>query len=193
MYWIDVETNPSAGCGWQDANTNCGFLQNLVSAFQATGVKVGIFASINMWNSIFGSPNACNQFSSLELWYTNYDGQQNFNDFKAFFFGGWTSAKIKHYNGSASPCGVSADLNWHPVSSSNTFIIFYFLTFFIITFILTLKTFFSFFYIKSIVYRFNFSLFVNFFIKISLSSLKTISFLKIFLDINEFENQRKYM
>jgi len=26
MVWIDVESNPSPGCGWRDANYNCAFL-----------------------------------------------------------------------------------------------------------------------------------------------------------------------
>jgi len=112
IYWIDVETNPSPGCGWQDPNTNCGFLHNLVSDFQARGVQVGIYASYYMWNTIFGGPNNCNQFSSLQLWYADYDGQQNFNDFQSF--GGWTSPNIKQYSGTGSACGASVDLNWYP-------------------------------------------------------------------------------
>ena len=108
-YWIDVETNPSPGCGWQDPNTNCGFLHNLVSAFQGRGVQLGIYSSYNMWNTIFGGPNNCNQFSNIQLWYANYDGQQSFSDFQPF--GGWTTPTVKQF-GTGSVCGASVDLNW---------------------------------------------------------------------------------
>jgi len=112
IYWIDIETNPSPGCGWQDANTNCGFLHNLVSDFQAKGVKVAIYASDHMWTTIFGAPENCNQFSNLQLWYPDYDGQKSFADFQSF--GGWKSPTIKQYSGTGSACGASVDLNWYP-------------------------------------------------------------------------------
>jgi hypothetical protein len=33
--WLDVETNPSTGCGFKDATFNCNFIGQLVSAVQA--------------------------------------------------------------------------------------------------------------------------------------------------------------
>lgn len=45
--WLDVETNPSSGCGWStsDYTGNCNFLTDLVSTFQSKGKLVGIYAS----------------------------------------------------------------------------------------------------------------------------------------------------
>jgi hypothetical protein len=65
IYWIDVETNPSPGCGWTNANANCQFMKELVQAFQAKKVVVGIYASYYMWETIFGSASACADFTSL--------------------------------------------------------------------------------------------------------------------------------
>jgi hypothetical protein len=55
--WIDVETNPSSGCTWNIGNpeSNCQYLKELVSAIEARGRAVGIYASAFMWNQIFGS------------------------------------------------------------------------------------------------------------------------------------------
>ena len=48
------------------------------------------------------------------LWYINYDGQANFNDFEEF--GGWTSAAVwgKTYNPATSFCGVQATYVYIP-------------------------------------------------------------------------------
>lgn len=45
--WIDVESNPSTGCGWSstDHTGNCQFLQDIVSQFTAKKRLVGIYAS----------------------------------------------------------------------------------------------------------------------------------------------------
>ena len=112
IYWVIVGTNTNLGCGWQDMNTNCGFLHNLVSDFQGRGVQVGIASSYYMWNTIFGGPNNCNQFSNLQLWYADYDGQQNFSDFQSF--GGWKSPNIKQYNLNGSLWEIPVNFDWYP-------------------------------------------------------------------------------
>lgn len=44
--WIDVESNPSSGCGWSsNVTTNCNFLSELVTAYKNAGRLVGIYAS----------------------------------------------------------------------------------------------------------------------------------------------------
>jgi len=44
--WIDVEYNPSDGCGWDDdINVNCNFLSELVNALGNYGKLVGIYSS----------------------------------------------------------------------------------------------------------------------------------------------------
>lgn len=36
---MDVESNPSSGCGWKDHTTNCNFLKDLVSEYKKLGAK----------------------------------------------------------------------------------------------------------------------------------------------------------
>lgn len=58
--WIDVETNPSPGCGWgSDHETNCNFLTDIVTRVKHHGKGVGIYASKYMWQSIMGTFTAC--------------------------------------------------------------------------------------------------------------------------------------
>jgi len=111
-YWIDVEHNPSAGCGWQGAAANCNFLEQLVNAFKGKGKTPGIYASKSQWTTIMGSAGACAKFAGLPLWYPHYDNVQNFNDFSSF--GGWSKPTIKQYVGDTTACGLGVDLDWYP-------------------------------------------------------------------------------
>ena len=63
--WIDIETNPSPGCSWNDpsADSNCQYTLELIAAIKARGKKLGVYASRYMWGSIFGSYTACVQAS----------------------------------------------------------------------------------------------------------------------------------
>jgi hypothetical protein len=56
-------------------------LKELVSAFKAKKVTVGIYASYYMWETIFGSASACPDFTDLQLWYANYSGGPSFANF----------------------------------------------------------------------------------------------------------------
>lgn len=88
--WVDVETNPSPGCSWSsfDGASNCLFMLELIQALKAKNVKVGIYASRFMWNSIFGGYDTCQQASvNMPLWYAHYDNTPSFSDFASF--GGW--------------------------------------------------------------------------------------------------------
>jgi hypothetical protein len=49
----------------------------------------------------------------LLLWYSNWNGQPNFNDFKPF--GPFRSALIKQYNIGQSVCGIKCGLDWSPI------------------------------------------------------------------------------
>ena len=62
-----------------------------------------------MWNEIFGSKDACQNYANEPLWYAHYDNVQTFDDFKPF--GGWTNPHIKQYVGLGTVCGVTVDLN----------------------------------------------------------------------------------
>jgi GH25 family lysozyme M1 (1,4-beta-N-acetylmuramidase) len=58
--WLDIETNPSSGCGWSsDHNSNCVFLSELISRVKSHGKVAGIYASKVMWTNIMGSASAC--------------------------------------------------------------------------------------------------------------------------------------
>ena len=61
-----------------------------------------------------GDYTACSQPAKAgwPLWYADYDGAQNFNDFEAF--GGWTKPVAKQYAGDKTVCGQDVDLNWEP-------------------------------------------------------------------------------
>ncbi|KRX03760.1 Glycoside hydrolase, superfamily [Pseudocohnilembus persalinus] len=112
-FWMDVETNPSSGCGWStDINKNCQFLQDLVNAYKKLGALVGIYASSYEWQTIFGSTENCPYFKDLPLWYAHYDGSQSFSDFKSF--GGWTKPNMKQYAGDKTVCSTDLDLSWYP-------------------------------------------------------------------------------
>ena len=48
--WIDVESNPSSGCGWSsNINNNCSFLGSLVDYYKGKGILVGIYGSKYQW------------------------------------------------------------------------------------------------------------------------------------------------
>jgi hypothetical protein len=114
MVWIDVETNESPGCSWagHDSNSNCQFLADLIARIKSHGKNLGIYATAYMWQSIFGSRNACPSVASQQLWYAHYDGSASFSDFSAF--GGWTKPTIKQFQGTNSLCGASIDKNYYP-------------------------------------------------------------------------------
>ena len=66
-----------------------------------------------MWNQIMGNKDACAQFSNYPLWYAHYDGKQDFSDWQANKFGGWTTPAIKQYAGDSVLCGYKVDLSYY--------------------------------------------------------------------------------
>lgn len=113
MVWIDVETNPSPGCGWgTDYNSNCAFLTEIINRIKSHGKVPAIYASRYMWQTIFGSFTACPSVASQQLWYAHYDGSPSFSDFVAF--GGWSRPHIKQFQGDTTLCGASVDKNYYP-------------------------------------------------------------------------------
>jgi len=113
MIWLDIETNPSTGCGWGTGYTsNCQYVTELVNQIKARGKVPGIYASSYMWSTIMGSVSACASLGTVPLWYPHYDGVASFSDFTKF--GGWTKPAIKQYQGTTTECSVGIDKNWYP-------------------------------------------------------------------------------
>lgn len=113
MVWIDVETNPSPGCGWgTDYNGNCAFLTEVINRIKYHGKKPAIYASQYMWQSIMGGSRNCPSVASEQLWYAHYDGSPSFSDFVGF--GGWTKPAIKQFQGDVTLCGAGVDKNYYP-------------------------------------------------------------------------------
>ena len=110
--WFDIETNPDSNCAWSgDQTSNCNFLGQLISAGQAAGIKMGIYASPYMWSSIMGSCTV-GADNGLPIWYAHYDGTKSFSDWSSF--GGWSSPAMKQYWDSVGICGLNADADWYP-------------------------------------------------------------------------------
>ena len=109
--YLDIETNPSPGCGWSgDHSSNCNLIAQLLSAGSAQGVSMGIYTSIYMWQSIAGSSCTAGADAGAPLWYAHYDYNPSFSDFQPF--GGWSSPQVKQYSDSVSFCGISADADF---------------------------------------------------------------------------------
>jgi hypothetical protein len=115
MIWLDIETNPSSGCTWahDTPESNCQYVQELISAIKARGRAVGIYASAYMWNQIMGSKDSCTDFSSFPLWYAHYDGKESFDDWPTSKFGGWAQPVLKQFAGDSVVCGYKLDLSYY--------------------------------------------------------------------------------
>jgi GH25 family lysozyme M1 (1,4-beta-N-acetylmuramidase) len=88
-------------------------MKELVTAVEARGRAVGIYASAYMWNQIVGSKESCSIFTSYPLWYAHYDGNLNFDDWETNKFGGWTTPTLKQYAGDSILCGFGIDLSYY--------------------------------------------------------------------------------
>lgn len=113
MVWIDVEVNPSSGCGWDQysADSNCDYLMQLIGAVQNSGRQVGVYTSIYEWSTVMGSQGACTQAGSVPLWYAHYDSWASFGDYSQI--GGWASPNMKQYIGDTTICGVGVDESFY--------------------------------------------------------------------------------
>lgn len=113
MVWLDIETNPSSGCGWSsDTNSNCAFVTELINRVRSHGKVPAIYATLYMWQTIMGGRNACPAAASAQLWYAHYDNNPSFSDFASF--GGWSKPNIKQYAGDTTLCGAGVDKNFYP-------------------------------------------------------------------------------
>ena len=92
--------------------SNCNYVQELITALENRGRAVGIYASAYMWNQIMGSRDNCQKFINYPIWYAHYDGKDNFDDWPTSKFGGWTTPALKQYGG-AVLCGTTFDLSFY--------------------------------------------------------------------------------
>jgi len=107
MVWFDIEQ--CEGC-WNDAESNADFIGEAVNTAVSMlgGSRIGIYSNAYEWGQVVGGWEGV---SSFPLWYADYDGEQNYNDFSPF--GGWTQPNIKQYAGDEGECGVDIDENWY--------------------------------------------------------------------------------
>eukprot|EP01091_Cochliopodium_minus_P000511 TRINITY_DN10467_c0_g1_i1.p1 TRINITY_DN10467_c0_g1~~TRINITY_DN10467_c0_g1_i1.p1 ORF type:complete len:232 (+),score=52.02 TRINITY_DN10467_c0_g1_i1:36-698(+) len=105
--WLDIE-GPQYWSSSISYNQN--FFSELVAAGQNNGVNLGVYSSRSQWEPIFGGGFTAG--SSLPLWYADYDGVPDFDDFSSF--GGWSSPAMKQFSDAGAKCGVSYDINWYP-------------------------------------------------------------------------------
>lgn len=116
MIWMDIEINPSGGCGWgTNYASNCQYLEELLSAAVAKGASPGVYSSEGEWESVMGSRSACasSSVTKYPIWYAHYDGNPSFSDWSSTKFGGWASPAIKQYRGDVTLCGCGIDENWY--------------------------------------------------------------------------------
>jgi len=110
--WLDIETNPSSGCGWSGStSSNCNYIASMISAGKDAGHVMGVYVSEYMWGSIAGSGCTAGADAGVALWYPHYDDNPSFSDFEPF--GGWTTPAMKQYN-TGSMCDIGVDYNWYP-------------------------------------------------------------------------------
>eukprot|EP01090_Pellita_catalonica_P021240 TRINITY_DN7896_c0_g1_i1.p1 TRINITY_DN7896_c0_g1~~TRINITY_DN7896_c0_g1_i1.p1 ORF type:complete len:147 (+),score=17.87 TRINITY_DN7896_c0_g1_i1:220-660(+) len=105
--WFDIE---GAGTYWSGSTVaNANFFNSMAAEGSDLGWNMGVYANWNSWPQIMGS---LSKWSNLPIWYPDYDGIPNFDDFQAF--DGWTSPAMKQFSSSGSKCSSSYDINWYP-------------------------------------------------------------------------------
>ena len=87
--------------------TNRGYMMAVYTAFRKLKIPVGIYSSLNDWESAFGEWMA---FSESTLIYSG-DSQPNFNDFVEF--GLWSKPTMKLFDDSADYCKLDASLLYY--------------------------------------------------------------------------------
>lgn len=115
---LDIETNPSSGCGWgANKATNCEFIKEMINEGHALGRAVGVYSSPYEWSTVAGNCNIRGSYSDVPLWYAvsaschphsppchpvhalcllqHYDNSKSFNDYSSFAFGGWTKPSVR--------------------------------------------------------------------------------------------------
>jgi len=116
--WLDIELCPPSTC-WPNAADGVTYLQGVVSAFAANGLKVGFYSSTGEWPQCVGTSTA---FSQYPLWYAHFDGVAAFSDESGFAtFGGWggNTIAMKQYVGDTTACSIGVDLDYYTVTPAS--------------------------------------------------------------------------
>jgi len=112
--WLDVEQDPAG----RSAKTIDTFIQQSVTACAAQGsVTCGIYTGPGFWKSYTGNTNA---FTSVQLWYAQYNGKTSLSSWSTEAFGGWAKPVAKQF--ATKPlCGVGgADWDVMQVAATPT-------------------------------------------------------------------------
>lgn len=96
--WVQVD-----GAWGMNQAKNQAFMRNLTASLKSKGARLGIFTFQPTWDRIFGK--AFDEFSSLPLWYTRWNGDPAADDFVAF--GGWKKPAAKQYDTDDEECSVA--------------------------------------------------------------------------------------
>jgi len=111
--WMDIESNPSGGCGWGgDHSANCQYVGELIDAARSAGLNVGVYSSVGEWETVVGSSCSIGAQKGVPIWYARYNGIKDYADWIPF--GGWSSSSIaihQYADTIGGLCGVSADAN----------------------------------------------------------------------------------
>jgi len=111
--WLDIESG--GGCSWTlGASGNQAFYGELLSATKSYWPNnFGVYSSRYEWGNCFGSSYWVHPGDNdVKMWFADYDGVANFNNFLTF--SAWTTPYAKQYLGDAHVCGFDVDLNWAP-------------------------------------------------------------------------------
>lgn len=92
MIWLAISDSRR----WKDIDTNCAYVQELLSAVKKRGKRTGILTLENDWNSVVANSTACQMLGNEPLYYIEFDAKPNFDDFKPF--GGWKKPTMKAYD-----------------------------------------------------------------------------------------------
>jgi len=104
-FWFDIEQ--CTGC-WTDISDNMAYMTTATQEATSLGIEWGIFSSSTEWSQVMGNQD---WKTGGYLWYTDLDGQENYND-GGYSFGGFTSASRKQYAGNVNLCNINVNLDW---------------------------------------------------------------------------------
>jgi hypothetical protein len=99
--WVYPSDATTDGCFWEDSDpeSNCMFLQSILSTLKKSGFKTGVGALMDYWKVLFGSEFGCPQVSNeLLAWIPTVDQQDEKPSLQPYYkIGGWQKPYMKYY------------------------------------------------------------------------------------------------